>query len=81
MSCRFSRLRSLSSYPFQLNSERQAGGATPRDPPARRPAVLGDPHRVRSEDIFGGRSMVVIEHGGAVYRLSQTSLGKLILTK
>jgi len=46
-------------------------------PPAR-------PARVRaitSEQLFGDFPEVQIMHGDAVYRLRQTSLGKLILTK
>jgi hemin uptake protein HemP len=37
--------------------------------------------RWRSGDLFCGRPEVEIEHGDAVYRLRQTALGKLILTK
>lgn len=35
----------------------------------------------RSADIFAGVPEVVIEHGGAYYRLRSTRNGKLILTK
>ena len=37
--------------------------------------------RWHSAQLFAGRNEIVIEHGGAVYRLRITSLGKLILTK
>lgn len=37
--------------------------------------------RVTSEQIFGGALEVQIDHHGVVYRLKQTALGKLILTK
>lgn len=37
--------------------------------------------RLRSADLLGNEQQVEIEHGQAVYRLRQTSLGKLILTK
>lgn len=34
-----------------------------------------------SSSLLRGRSMVQIEHNGAVYQLRSTRLGKLILTK
>ena len=37
--------------------------------------------RLLSHAIFAGAQEVEIEHNGAVYRLRQTALGKLILTK
>jgi hemin uptake protein HemP len=37
--------------------------------------------RWRSTELFGPELEIEIEHGQAVYRLRQTSLGKLILTK
>lgn len=36
---------------------------------------------VSSESLFGGSCEVHIDHRGTLYRLRQTSLGKLILTK
>jgi hemin uptake protein HemP len=36
---------------------------------------------VTSEALFGGADELVISHQGAQYRLRQTALGKLILTK
>ena len=37
--------------------------------------------RVTSAQIFGGALEVQIDHHGTLYRLKQTALGKLILTK
>jgi hemin uptake protein HemP len=37
--------------------------------------------RISSQALFSGANEVEIEHKGALYRLRQTSLGKLILTK
>jgi hemin uptake protein HemP len=37
--------------------------------------------RWRSDELFGHPHEIEIEHGQAIYRLRQTSLGKLILTK
>lgn len=36
---------------------------------------------IASETLFAGAREVQISHGGVVYRLRQTALGKLILTK
>ena len=36
---------------------------------------------IASEDLFAGASEVQISHRGSLYRLKQTALGKLILTK
>lgn len=45
--------------------------------PARPPKV----RLITSEQLFAGFPEVQIAHGDALYRLRQTSLGKLILTK
>ena len=48
------------------------------------PVAASVPQRVAvlsSAELFRGANEVLIEHKGAVYRLRQTSLGKLILTK
>lgn len=37
--------------------------------------------RTSSQALFKGGNELEIEHNGALYRLRQTSLGKLILTK
>lgn len=39
------------------------------------------PASVKSEALFEGAAEVLIDHRGVMYRLRQTSLGKLILTK
>jgi len=44
-------------------------------------ASTGGVVRIFSRVLFSGAREVEIEHKGAVYRLRQTSLGKLILTK
>ena len=51
--------------------------------PARTPAPARAPkvRLITSQALFGDFPEVQIEHGEAVYRLRQTSLGKLILTK
>jgi hemin uptake protein HemP len=36
---------------------------------------------IKSEALFGGRLELQIDHRGVLYRLRQTALGKLILTK
>lgn len=36
---------------------------------------------IDSRDVFQGRAVVTIVHGGQAYRLRQTRQGKLILTK
>jgi hemin uptake protein HemP len=48
----------------------------PDSPP--RPAV---PTRVSSQALLAGQREIEIDHDGVLYRLRQTSLGKLILTK
>jgi hemin uptake protein HemP len=52
-----------------------AGAAVPA-PSAPPPAAP-----IASEDLFGGATEVQISHRGSLYRLKQTALGKLILTK
>jgi hemin uptake protein HemP len=36
---------------------------------------------ITSDAVFAGETLVIIDHHGIEYRLRQTSLGKLILTK
>jgi hemin uptake protein HemP len=50
------------------------GSAMPASSP--RPAAA-----IASEDLFAGATEVQINHRGSLYRLKQTALGKLILTK
>lgn len=45
-----------------------------------KPALPGV-QRIASERLFAGAQELQIEHRGALYRLKQTALGKLILTK
>lgn len=52
--------------------QRAAPGVPPRAPRVR---------LITSEQLFADFPEVQIAHGDAVYRLRQTSLGKLILTK
>ena len=57
---------------------------TTRRSPAAKPAQATPQrvvHHIRSDELFAGANEVQIEHGGALYRLQRTSLGKLILTK
>jgi hemin uptake protein HemP len=57
----------------------------PAHPPATQPlpapGAEGAIPRISSEQLLAGSQEVLIEHRGALYRLRQTSLGKLILTK
>lgn len=55
--------------------------AAPRAAAPSAAAAAAAAPRVASERLFGGASELLIEHRGAVYRLRQTALGKLILTK
>jgi hemin uptake protein HemP len=45
------------------------------------PAPMAHVRSITSQQLFGEFPEVQIAHAGAVYRLRQTSLGKLILTK
>jgi hemin uptake protein HemP len=56
-----------------LRGPASATDATARAAPQVRP--------VKSEALFAGAPELLIEHRGALYRLRQTALGKLILTK
>lgn len=44
-------------------------------------ATLPERRRLSSQALLGNEREVEIEHGGQLYRLRLTSLGKLILTK
>jgi hemin uptake protein HemP len=58
--------------------------AATRDTAAPPPAACGGastPPRICSERLFAQATELLIEHRGMVYRLRQTALGKLILTK
>ena len=67
--------RHVSRQPRQVDDSRPEPGVEF----ASRPAL--SVQRLSSNAIFGGALEVEIEHNGALYRLRQTSLGKLILTK
>ena len=72
---------------MQSNPYVAAGGEPPSE--AQSPVVARDNGvpspvgalRISSQALFAGANEVEIEHKGALYRLRQTSLGKLILTK
>ncbi len=52
--------------------------------PARAPAPVpaaGVPQRIDSALLLRGANELLIDHRGVLYRLRQTALGKLILTK
>ena len=57
-----------------------AGRAPAPAAPARAPRAAGA-RRSPSEALFAGAREVQIAHRGSLYRLKQTALGKLILTK
>ncbi len=66
-----------------MTGPRNAPEPTPRAPgSASQPASGAAPAvRLSSAQLFGGALEIQIDHHGAVYRLKQTALGKLILTK
>jgi hemin uptake protein HemP len=45
------------------------------------PAAPAEALRISSQQLLAGAKEVLIEHHGTLYRLRQTALGKLILTK
>ncbi|MBC7993518.1 MAG: hemin uptake protein HemP [Rhizobacter sp.] len=45
------------------------------------PAAQAEVPRISSQQLLAGAKEVLIEHHGTLYRLRQTALGKLILTK
>ncbi|MEO8151566.1 MAG: hemin uptake protein HemP [Rhizobacter sp.] len=49
--------------------------------PQRLADTLAGVPRISSEQLMAGAKEVLIEHHGTLYRLRQTALGKLILTK
>ena len=66
-----------------MTASRPAPDAPPL-PDARAPesdATRGGSTTLPSSSLLRGRSVVQIEHNGAVYQLRSTRLGKLILTK
>jgi hemin uptake protein HemP len=57
-----------------------AGNPHSEDRPAP-PAAYRSAAIIASETLFNGATEVQIMHNGSVYRLRQTAMGKLILTK
>ena len=56
--------------------------AKPETPaPQRLAETMAAVPRISSEQLMAGAKELLIEHHGTVYRLRQTALGKLILTK
>jgi len=53
---------------------------SPALPVVHKPTAPGTP-RLNSQDLLGRHRELEIDHGGQIYRLRLTSLGKLILTK
>ena len=64
-----------------VRAERAPEAASPSPPPARRGFPAPAIRAIASETLFGGAGEVHISHRGSLYRLKQTALGKLILTK
>ena len=58
-----------------------AGAASPADDAGTAGRVAAGATAIASETLFAGAREVLISHHGLVYRLKQTALGKLILTK
>jgi hemin uptake protein HemP len=54
--------------------------SSPATPSVHTPAQPNTP-RLNSQDLLGRHRELEIDHGGQIYRLRLTSLGKLILTK
>lgn len=54
---------------------------TPAPRPAEAVAQAAAVVRISSQQLLAGAKEVLIEHHGSLYRLRQTALGKLILTK
>jgi len=55
--------------------------SAPMASPSSKATARGPRAPIRSDALFGGAREVQISHGGVLYRLKQTALGKLILTK
>lgn len=51
------------------------------DAPSTEGGSRGGVRRVESQTLLSGDREIEIEHNGVLYRLRQTSMGKLILTK
>ena len=66
-------MRELPAKPAEPSRDSRA------EPPVR--TDIRRPRHITSEQLFGAAIEVQIDHRGMLYRLRQTSLGKLILTK
>ena len=66
--------------PFPESSPPDLPGGTPTPGGVGGAAGTRSP-ALKSESLFKGAAELQIDHGGVIYRLRQTSLGKLILTK
>ncbi|MES3016093.1 MAG: hemin uptake protein HemP [Pseudomonadota bacterium] len=64
-----------------MTEPRRAPPPAPPLPPGSAASAPAPAVRVNSAQLFAGALEVRIDHHGAVYRLKQTALGKLILTK
>ena len=51
------------------------------DRPSKDQAGQAEPRIIESSDLFKGNRVIQIRHGGEIYSLRQTRLGKLILNK
>lgn len=60
-----------------------AGGtlSAPTDKVESKPVSTAARRQLASRDLLGGGNELHIEHNGEIYKLRQTSKGKLILTK
>lgn len=58
-------------------SEPSQSSPDPDEKPAEAPAI----RVLKSEELFAGASVVIIEHAGSYYRLQITARGRLILQK
>ena len=65
----------------KVGGERAPEPASPSPDPPRRGLPAPACRAIASEALFGGAGEVHISHRGSLYRLKQTALGKLILTK
>jgi hemin uptake protein HemP len=64
-----------------MNTPPPPAAAVDRPPERLEARVPGTEPRITSQQLLGDGKEVLIEHHGAIYRLRETSLGKLILTK
>ena len=53
----------------------------PRRQPQDKPLPAGSRRSMKSSELFAGGHVLLIDHGGEIYFLRETSKGKLILTK